>query len=238
MITIKNSIAIIIPAITLYLGFYIGDNFEMTDKYNITIQYLVAGMLFAILSLDFLPIIIEPKTTKKRIYTILGLILGASILISTRAISNIKIKSKSSELLYATFIDLFTDGLLIGISTNILTGMRKYILALALSVDNFFLGIILAKRMKSEHKEKNYLLKNSINLCITLVLGGFIGLYVTHNFSKTLLFYFIVAIGVSGLLWLSTDIIITEYKKSIMNPVFLYLGLIIIVLLEWIQTKR
>jgi hypothetical protein len=124
----KTNIAVIsIPTLCTFIGFLFGLKYEINERTNTAIQYLVAGVIFSALSTEIVPIITESDVLKHRLSTIMGLILGASLMISSRAVVLHKQLGESEELFITGTVDVTIGGLLIGASTSIVEGFKKFI---------------------------------------------------------------------------------------------------------------
>jgi len=231
----KTNIAVIsIPTLCTFIGFLFGLKYEINERTNTAIQYLVAGVIFSALSTEIVPIITESDVLKHRLSTIMGLILGASLMISSRAVVLHKQLGESEELFITGTVDVTIGGLLIGASTSIVEGFKKFILSGALSVDNFFLGMIMARKMKQNGKEYGYILSTAAILSVCIFISGLVGLYISGK-SRGNVFYFTLSFGVSALLWLVGAELLTKNNTSLLYPSMLYGGFIFILILSWIK---
>ena len=231
----KTNISIIsIPTLCTFFGFVVGLKYDINDKTNNAIQYMIAGVLFATLATEIVPVIIESEVLRHRFSTILGLILGAAVMISTRTIMLTKKIDESAELFFSGAIDVTVGGLLIGTSTVTVEGFKKFILSGALSIDNFFLGMILARKMKDNGKKIGYIMSAAATLSACVFVSGIIGLYISSK-NRGGVFYFALSFGVAALLWLIGAELITTDTTSLLYPSMLYGGFIFIILLNWIK---
>lgn len=231
-LTVRNMSAISLPSACTFIGFIVGLNYGINEETNIAIQYTIAGILFAALATEIVPIITESEVLRHRLSTVLGLILGATLMISTRGIMISKYIDESAELFVTGAIDVTIGGLIIGTSTATAKGFRKYIFSGALSIDNFFLGIISARKMKNNGKSTGYILSAATTLSVCIFFAGITGMYIADK-SRQSAFYFTLSFGVSSLLWLIGAELLAKDNKSLLYPSMLYVGFILVIVLNW-----
>jgi predicted tellurium resistance membrane protein TerC len=236
----SNIIPISIPAITIFIGMVIGLEVDVSTEVNMSFQYLVSGALFAALATEILPLITKPEITQHRIAILLGLILGASLLLGVRAIVQWKNFGVSNEITVSAVFDVLIDGLIIGISSKALTGFKKYFLSIALSIDNIFLGIVLARKMKQDKKKIGYILGIAATLSSIIIVSGIMGVYIAHKTgTKSPIYLFTLSFGASALLWLiSVELLPTSDESkniSLLYPSMLYIGFILVIIANWFK---
>lgn len=169
-------------------------------------QHFAAGVVFAAVALELLPKLSESKMP---ITLTVGFAIGVILMLLIKTYSERRIHGEkgsiqvSTGLITAVAVDLFIDGLLVGIAFS--AGERGGILvALALAIEVFSLGLATLSTLK---KEGFKFLKRSLILfflALMIVLGTALSLVLVH-YANTLFLHGLLAFGVASLLYLVTE---------------------------------
>ncbi|MBX9865688.1 MAG: transporter [Burkholderiales bacterium] len=225
---------ILTPSICMILGGITAIYFTPSEKITSMTQHFAAGVVFAAVAKEL--VVKLGGAHQSQLSLIGGFLLGLACMLFAKFISN-KLEEKNNKLaigfIVSIFIDVFIDGLLIGIA--FLTGEKGGILiTIALSIEIIFLGIATSATLKD--KNLNTLLKILIilGLSLTIPFAAVIGLTLFKNVNPNLMGG-ILAFGTAALLYLVTEELLVEAhltKEKFWMPMFFFLGFLLILVLE------
>jgi len=242
----SNLILGLIPASIGALSILLGDFVKMNQEHKYMANNVAVGALFAVLSLELVPMMHKSPNMYSKLMSILGIIMALICLYvlkkNTHEKSTKKIKDIKSQLFgyIPLCIGLFLDGLIIGLQKprNSIGGL-PLILACALSVDNFFVGLSLGSEISDNIK---LLILTSIILGLAVIVGTITGISALKVLKDSLFLYTIISFGVTALIWETFQELITESillkntVKDVVNPypLFgLYIGFITVFVVSW-----
>ena len=232
-----------IPASVFILSVYGGEHVKLKEEYKKISLNIAIGVLIALLSTELIPMIFETKGKQHRIFSILGIIIAVIFLNITSSHNDSKkikrLKRLKNDTLLSIrkylplFIGLLLDGFIIGIQkTNKLTAF-SIILAIALSIDNLFVGVAIGEESElSNHK----MLMVGILLGSAVVLGALIGSYSLMYLNGKPELSGLIAFGVTALMWETFQELTPEAyplsKKD--SSIGMYFGFITVIIISWL----
>lgn len=221
-----------IPLIFCFSGCMIGSLYKPSDRLSSAIQHFAAGIVFAAVAVELLPLLGHADSP---FLVSTGFLLGVAVMLTIKFYPGNQGHHATSlkAVLTAFAVDLFIDGLLIGIA--LLAGHRGGLLiASALAVEMFFLGLSTAALMTKHHVKLKKRILSSLALMFLLPLGGLVGaVLLTHlpaSFRPIALSF-----GVASLLYLVTEELLVEAHSKPDAPwltACFFIGFLAIVLLE------
>lgn len=215
----------LIPVISLIIGTIAVYFFKPNNSTISFFQHFAAGVIFAAVSLELLP---ELSTSHSLTTFCVGFILAIVLMLTIKALfphgQHIVEENDSHgaslsilplSLIAPIAIDLFIDGLLVGVS--FLAGAQGGILiAAALSIEVIFLSLSLGKVIKALSTPKVILLTSGFALAI--LLGSGLGILITQDASDFIL-QGILSFGVAALLYLVTEELLVEAHEVKETPI-------------------
>ncbi|MCF7806269.1 MAG: hypothetical protein K9M07_05440 [Simkaniaceae bacterium] len=224
-----------IPLAFSVLGSILSLSTRINQRFSSYLQYFVAGIIIAAISTELLP---EILPTDRPVSISIGFALGVFVMIALHALVHFLSRTGKHHvlplgLIFASALDLFIDGLLIGIS--FIAGLHSgVIVAISLSFCAFFLSASVASTLKRSSISWLAQLLVLTIMATALPIGCFFGLEVIRLF-QTQLMVEILAFGVSALLFLSIEEFLSQaYKtrKYFLSPILFFLGFWIILILK------
>ncbi len=207
----------LIPVITMIAGGIVAIIRKPNGNVRSLILHFAAGVVFSVVAVELLPDIVK---THAPLPLIIGFALGFFAMIGIRKLTEVKedktariLKDKIPfSLLIAIAVDIFIDGLLLGIGFTA-GNTEGMLLAIALSVELLSLGMATA----TELGENNITNKKSIALIAGLALVFFVsavlGATLLHNLSHNAL-EVVLSFGLSALLFLVTEELLIEAHEE------------------------
>lgn len=223
------SLYALIPVGAALLGGILASLIRTPHKLLAMLQFLVAGVLLAVISTEFTPKLIGLHKEKAvLIGGVLGLFIFVLINIVTKRIKTVSLRSYPIGSLFSGIVHLFLDGTLIGIAflADIKSGL---FVSEAIAVCIFLITYRMGESVSSN------IGKTLSTLLLTLSLP--IGIYLGYNGLKLLgtpYYYEILAFGTIGLLYLSFEDLVKEAQdeKPPFGPPLLFIGFILILILQ------
>lgn len=224
-----------IPMIVALIGGWIASFYTPQKKWMSALQHFVAGIVIGAATIELLPKILGKSSP----WTIgIGFVLGALAMLGVHEFAHfLAKKGKKSTLpigmIIGSALDLFLDGLLIGVS--FLAGTSGGVLiAISLSFCAFFLVMALSSSLSNRQIKKSH--QGLIILLTTLLLpiGAFVGSVVISHFPQTVLTE-TLAFGVAALLFLGIEELLVEAHGShdtLPISSCFFLGFLVILLLR------
>lgn len=223
---------VMIPVIVTIIGGIIAAYKSPGDKTRITVQHFAAGVVFAAVAVELLPELVVDLTFPA---LILGFSVGVALMLAVRYFSGkMEGASGSTGLVVASGVDVFIDGLLIGVSFDV--GLKAgIIITIALSIELLFLALSVASTLAAEGKSKTRIIGTTIVLSVLVLIGSTIGSTLLQGLHGPGL-EAIIAFAVAALLYLVTEELLVEAHKGQNDSTFattmFFLGFLIVLLLE------
>ncbi len=206
----------------------IGSWIPISKKAASAFQHFAAGVVFAAVATELLPLVVSSPL---KIDIAAGFLIGMAAMLGIRLIDQ---KSTSSFGMAAGIgIDLFVDGLLIGLAFS--TSQKSGILILiALTIEVLSLGLSLMPTLIRKNLSAAFRAASLFVLCSLIPVGAVIGALVIsiipHEFYEAAL-----AFGVSALLYLVTEELLVEAhetRDTLWTTASFFVGFLAIMLLH------
>ena len=225
----------LIPAIFAIIGGLLGSFFVPSKRLSSVIQHFVAGIILAAVAVELLPKILPSKS----IFTVAyGFIAGVIVMLFIEAYAH-RMKHKGERkkmplsMIFAVGVDLFVDGILIGVS--FLAGKESGIwVAIALSSCAFF--VTLSTSTVLNKKQVIFPIRFFCVLLFALVLpiGALVGATIISHIPSSYLVE-TLAFGVAALLYLAIEeLIVSAHADKKEEPAWVtatfFLGFLLIML--------
>lgn len=196
----------LIPAIGMFLGSMAGGYVRLKPTTLSLLQHFTSGLVFAAVAIELLPKILGQDS----VWTIaLGFIFGALLMLFLKWFTS---RSSALALKYAVGIDLFIDGILIGVA--FLAGTTSgFIITIAFSIEMINLGLSTTNSIVPEDATTSKRMVQSILLSVCLPIGAilsavFLSILPESIYIETLSF------GVAALLYLVTEELLLEAHQT------------------------
>jgi zinc transporter, ZIP family len=210
----------LIPAATVFIGGLTATIKTPAKSVSSFTQHFASGVVFAAVALELLPKLSE---TKELWPLTLGFVLGVGLMLLIKQLTgghshdNEKSQGIPWNLLIAVAIDLFIDGLLIGIA--FVAGEKGGILVtIALGIEILFLSLSLIASTKQRQIRFSHNFIILIIMAFLIVLGSFVGSAVISH-AGPLMLEAILAFGVAALLYLVTEELLEEAHEIADTPI-------------------
>lgn len=207
----------LIPVITMIAGGIIAVIKKPNGNIRSLILHFAAGVVFSVVAVELLPDIVK---NHKPLQVIIGFSLG---LIAMLAIKRLSEKKEETEvvdykgkvpvsLLVAIGVDIFIDGLLLGI--GFAAGSTEGILlAIALSIELLSLGMATATELGNNLISKKKSVFIIVKLAAVFFISAVLGATLLHNLSHNAM-EIVLSFGLSALLFLVTEELLTEAHEE------------------------
>lgn len=221
-----------IPVVVTIIGGIIAAYRSPGERTRITVQHFAAGVVFAAVALELLPELVK---NLQLLSLIIGFSAGVALMLAVRKLSEkLEGKGGTSGLVIASSVDVFIDGLLIGVSFEV--GLEAGILiTIALSIELLFLALSVASSLTRAGKSKTRIIVITILLSVLVFIGATIGGTLLQGIHGSAL-EGIIAFAVAALLYLVTEELLVEAHKgeedSSFSTTMFFVGFLIILILE------
>lgn len=227
----------LIPTALALIGGFIASVYVPKRKFVSTLQHFVAGVVIAAVAIELLPKIVGKGTT----WSIgVGFVVGALVMLLLHELAHF-LAGKGGKgsapfgLIAGGAIDLFIDGILIGVS--FLAGRESGILiAISLSLCAFFLSLTISSTMTQKHANRGVQFFTILFIAAMLPLGAFVGGSVIAQMPQSILVE-TIAFGVAALLYLGVEELLAEahgggdHDTAFISSAF-FIGFLIILLFK------
>jgi len=223
---------VMIPVVVTIIGGIIAAYRSPGEKTRITVQHFAAGVVFAAVALELLP---ELVTNLKLLPLIIGFSSGVALMLIVRKVSEkFEVSGGSGGLVIASGVDVFIDGLLIGVSFDV--GLKAgIIVTIALAIELLFLALSVASTLAKEGKSKLRIIFITVILSLLVLIGATIGGTLLQGIHGSGL-EVIIAFAVAALLYLVTEELLVEAHKgepeSAFSTTMFFVGFLIVLILE------
>ena len=230
----------LIPVFTMVMGGILAIYNKPNGNTRSLILHFAAGVVFSVVAVELLPDIIREH---KPAQVIIGFTLGLLTMLLIKRFAEIKeldqgipvINQLPVSLLVAIGVDIFIDGLLLGIGFS--AGNKEGILlAIALSIELLSLGMATATELA-----ENTLAKAKSIIIISLLASVFfisavLGATLLHNLSDNAM-EVVLSFGLSALLFLVTEELLREAheeKETVWHTSAFFIGFLLFLVLGMI----
>lgn len=206
----------LIPVVATIAGGIIAAFRSPGERTRISVQHFAAGVVFAAVAVELLPELVH---NLKLIPLLLGFSLGVALMLIARWSMGRLEKKRSGAgkrgpggLLIASGVDVFIDGLLVGISFEV--GLREgIIITVALTIELLFLAISVASSLTKENTGKARIIASCLLLALLVLLGATLGGTVLAGLTGGGL-ETIIAFATAALLYLVTEELLVEAHEG------------------------
>ena len=219
----------------MFLGYCISLVFKIRDSFISASQHMAAGVVLGAVCVELVPTVLNEGA---HIQVAAGFLIGLIFMLVIKSITHRLEHKKQKEslpigLISAVGVDVFIDGLLIGIA--FISGTQAGILiGLALSVEVFLLGISTSASIRKRRFSKYKILIISILTSVLIPAGGLFGTQVVSLLPSSYL-TFLISFGIATLLYLVVEELLVEAHKvrdTYWTTSALFIGFLIILLFE------
>lgn len=232
---------VLIPAAAVAAGGSIAAFRQPSAGVRSSIQHLTAGVVFAAVAMELLPDILHQA---QPVAMVGGFTAGVLLMLVMKAYTsraekkNGKGTAGPASLLWTLGIDVFIDGLLVGV--GFAAGAKEgTLLTIALTGEVLFLGLSGAAALGKAGSSRGRIILTTMGLGAVLLAGGSVGAAALKGLSGALL-EAVLSFGCAALLYLVTEELLVEAHEEPETPVMtamFFLGFILLALLE-MATRR
>jgi ZIP family zinc transporter len=230
----------LIPVIATLIGGTIAVYRSPGDRTRIAVQHFAAGGVFAAVGLELLP---ELTHNLNLLSLVTGFTLGVVLMLVVRWLTG-KLEREEADgsggraggsggLVAASAVDVFIDGLLMGVSFDV--GLKEgIIITIALTIELLFLAISVVSSLGKEVKEKGTMIAVVVMLALLVLIGASLGGFFLEGLSGYSL-EIVIAFATAALLYLVTEELLVEAHKGPDNAfatTMFFVGFLIIMVLE------
>lgn len=205
----------LIPFIMMIIGGTIAFIRKPSGNIRSLILHFAAGVVFAVLGVELLPDVMREHAPFQ---IIAGFVGGFILMIVVRKITegspseNNEKKQLPFTLLIPVAVDIFIDGLLLGI--GFFAGTKEGILlAIALSFELFSLGIAVSIELQNQRIAKPKSIITIVGVALVFFASAVLGATLLHNLSHAVL-EVLLSFGIAALLFLVTEELLTEAHEE------------------------
>lgn len=205
------------PVFTMVIGGVVAIYKKPNGNIRSLILHFAAGVVFSVVAVELLPDVVKEH---KPMQVIIGFALGVIAMLLIKKFSEAKEEKEvivtnnrlPMSLLVAIGVDIFIDGLLLGIgfSAGNTEGM---LLAIALSVELLSLGMATATELGNNKLSKQKSIITIVLLAMVFFISSVLGATLLHNLSESAM-EVVLSFGLSALLFLVTEELLTEAHEE------------------------
>lgn len=226
----------LIPVFATVLGGAIATFRTPSEKLRSLVQHFAAGVVLAVVAGELLP---EMTKEHRPVGVVIGFVLGVALMLGVKAVTE-RIEGRSGSsgnskagLLTAVGIDVFLDGLLIGV--GFAAGERVgTLLVIALTLELLFLGISVAASLAEAKFPRSRNILTVTGLAGLVVVGAWLGGSLLGGLSGLSL-EIVLSFGAAALMYLVVEELLTEAHEVQETPLItasFFAGFVALYLLE------
>lgn len=226
----------LIPVVATVLGGVITVFRVPSDKTRSLVQHFAAGVIMAVVAGELLP---EMTREHRPVGVLIGFTLGVALMLAVKALSERIERSDEpagggkAGLLIAVGVDVFLDGLLIGV--GFAAGERVgTLLVVALTLELLFLGVSVAASLMQAKVSRVRTLLTVAGLSVLVVLGALLGGSLLSGLTGLAL-EIVLSFGAAALMYLVVEELLTEAHEVEETPLItaaFFAGFVALYLLE------
>lgn len=233
----KVAMFALVPVLTMLVGSAVALIRQPGGNVRSIILHFAAGVVFSVVAVELLPDVIREH---QPLQVVIGFILGVAVMIAVRKFADHEDKEGATitksklpmALLIGIAVDIFIDGLLLGI--GFAAGSTEgQLLALALSVELLSLGIATAVEIRAAGISKSKTLGVVLTLSAFFFFSALLGALLLSNLSDKAM-EVVLSFGLSALLFLVTEELLTEAheeKETVWHTAAFFGGFLIFLIL-------
>jgi ZIP family zinc transporter len=205
---------ICIPAVLMFLGGLFSFLKTPSEKTSSIVQHFSAGVVIAAVAIELIPYIIQHEI---RWVTAVGFAIGVLVMLLTDEFAEHLSEKQNAighlpiSLIIVVAIDIFIDGILVGVSF-IASAHSGIVIALALALETLFLGMSVTIKMTENRVHRAFGLLILLGLALIIILGAVLGYGIVSGLS-TNVHRAIIAFGIAALLYLVAEELLIEAHK-------------------------
>lgn len=226
----------LIPVFATVLGGAIATFRTPSEKLRSLVQHFAAGVVLAVVAGELLP---EMTKEHRPVGVVIGFVLGVALMLGVKAVTE-RIEGRSGSsgnskagLLTAVGIDVFLDGLLIGV--GFAAGERVgTLLVIALTLELLFLGLSVAASLAEAKFPRSRNILTVTGLAGMVVVGAWLGGSLLGGLSGLSL-EIVLSFGAAALMYLVVEELLTEAHEVQETPLItasFFAGFVALYLLE------
>jgi len=230
----------LIPVAATILGGTFASFRTPSEKVRSFVQHFAAGVVFAAVAGELLP---EITKEHRPVGVLIGFIIGVLTMLAVRQFSEKRERRDEASagtgnigLLLVVGIDVFIDGLLIGV--GFAAGAQVgTLLVVALTLELLFLGVSVASSLGQAGTPRGRSILTIAGLSLLVIVGALIGGTVAQGLSGLAL-EIVLSFGAAALLFLVTEELLTEAHEVKETPLItaaFFAGFVALYLLELAQ---
>lgn len=226
----------LIPVAATVLGGAITVLRVPSDRTRSLVQHFAAGVIMAVVAGELLP---EMTREHRPVGVLIGFTLGVALMLGVKALterierSDGQTGGRKAGLLIAVGIDVFLDGLLIGV--GFAAGERVgTLLVVALTLELLFLGVSVAASLTQAKVSRARTLLTVAGLAALVVAGALLGVTFLSGLSGLAL-EIVLSFGAAALMYLVVEELLTEAHEVKETPLItasFFAGFVALYLLE------
>jgi ZIP family zinc transporter len=231
----------LIPVFTMVVSGIIAVYKKPNGNMRSLILHFAAGIVFSVVAVEILPDVVKEH---KPFQVVIGFVLGLVTMLLIRHLAEDKEekeivqankKALPISLLMGIGVDIFIDGLLLGIgfSAGETTGV---LLAIALAIELISLGMATVTEFGNNGLSKDKSIGIIVGLSLVFFASAVLGATLLHNLSDSAM-EIVLSFGLSALLFLVTEELLTEAheeKETIWHTSIFFFGFLIFLILGMI----
>ncbi|WP_428418610.1 ZIP family metal transporter [Methylibium sp.] len=226
----------LIPVGATLLGGAVATYKIPSPKVRSLVQHFAAGVVMAVVAGELLP---EMTREHRPLGVLIGFVLGVALMLGIKALTE-RIERRGEQrgssnlgLLVAVAIDVFLDGLLIGV--GFAAGERVgTLLVIALTLELLFLGVSVAATLGESKVSRTRTLQTVAALSALVLVGAALGGSLLAGLSGLAL-EIVLSFGAAALLYLVVEELLTEAHEVQETPLItasFFAGFVALYLLE------
>lgn len=198
------------------------------------VQHFAAGVVLAAVAGELLPDVVE--SGRFLFAVILGFALGLASMLGVKLLSARVVQGEGSTSLVATAgVDIFIDGLVIGIGF-VAGGGAGTLLILALTVELLFLGLSVAASLGESGASPGRVIGTTSGLALLVMVGAAASVILLGGASEGVVTA-VLAFGSVALLYLVTEELLVEAaegEETAWDAAILFLGFLLVLVIEMV----
>lgn len=224
-----------VPTVCMLIGGVTAIVYLPGERLTVASQHFAAGVVFAAVAKELLP---QVGAAHAPLALVIGFTLGIAVMLLAKWFSHrLEDQQRGGKLalglVSAVLIDVFIDGMLIGVA--FLAGEKGGVLiTIALAIEILFLGLSTTATLNQLGANKLYRIAVIMLLALVIPFSAYLGEHVFAHASPGMM-NGILAFGVAALLYLVTEELLVEAHKTeekIWMPLFFFIGFLLILMLE------
>ena len=233
---VLNTLIYTLIAMTvMFLGYCTSLVFKVGSSFISASQHMAAGVVLGALCVELVPTVLNEGA---HLQVGGGFLIGLILMLIIKSITHRLEQKKQKEslpfgLVTAVSVDVFIDGLLIGIA--FISGTQAGILVgLAISLEVFLLGVSTSATIKRRRFSTYKIVIISILTSVLIPAGGLFGTQIVSLLPSSYL-TFLISFGIATLLYLVVEELLLEAHKvrdTYLTTSTFFIGFLIILLFE------